>query len=217
MTKRGLGITPGCFVRKEASPDPSRLARFVVTCGKYDEQVGWVTAAIRENEPGERPRRYAIVGNIEVDSSYHRHGNATALYEAVARWAASKRVRLRSVERTRDAHSHDFWRKQHAKGRARIVGENAYGPIFELLPKAAKGSLAGVKRRAPKRKRPVPKRTYFVCSVDAFRSNIRHNIHAGKAQPHAVAAAYGVLYDACGVKRTKRRRKPEAIVAARRR
>jgi hypothetical protein len=113
-------------------------ASYKVVCDGYDE-VGWIHGHITERG-GKRVMR---VDNVDVDSSYQRAGNATALYEALAAEACRKRVPLYSEERTKGAHSHDFWAKQHAKGRAKIVGENADGPIYKLIC-ARTSSLASI-------------------------------------------------------------------------
>lgn len=114
---------------------------FRMVCDGYDE-VGWIFgAAIREG----RKRRVHVL-DVEVDSAYQRHGYATKLYEALAQTACRKRMKLVSDTRVIGAKSHDFWAKQLRKGRAKVVGENRYGPIYELSCAHA-GDLSGLRKK----------------------------------------------------------------------
>lgn len=121
---------------------------FRMVCDGYDE-VGWIFGAVVH----EGRKRRVRVTHVEVDSAYQRHGYATRLYEALAQAACRKRMKLVSDERTAGAHSHDFWGKQLQKGRAKVVGENKYGPIFELSCAHA-SDLSGLrKKKAAKSRR----------------------------------------------------------------
>lgn len=143
-----------CVVKPMLPPDGvSRYYRqnhlnFRVVCDGYDE-VGWIFGTVVKDGR----RRYVRITNVEVDSAYQRKGYATKLYEALANAACRKRLKVRSDERVTGAYSHNFWAKQLRKGRAKVVGANKYGEIYELDCRAAH-DLSGL----PKRKKTAKKR-----------------------------------------------------------
>lgn len=111
--------------------------------GKYEfgfeylcngERVGAIRAVRRKVA---RKVRYVVRG-VNVLEPHRRKGIATELYEASAVEACRRRTPLASDERTRDAHSIDFWHKQLAKGRAEILStrggsEAAHpAPVYSL-------------------------------------------------------------------------------------
>ena len=63
------------------------------------------------------------VDSIDVGGPYQRRRIGTQLYEAAAREACRRGGRLASTYRLPGAHSHAFWQKQIAKGRA-VTHEN---------------------------------------------------------------------------------------------
>lgn len=64
---------------------------------------------------------YAVVSYVVTEPSARRCGVGTRLYEAAAKWACRRDLRLAS-DNIRSANSECFWRKQKARGRAHCEG-----------------------------------------------------------------------------------------------
>lgn len=105
----------------------SRIAlSFYAKCN--DEVCGMLTA----HKTTRGRRAFYTVDDVRVNERFRRSGVATRLYEAAHAEACRRRSRLGSSERLPDAHSHDFWAKQFAKGRADVVWRPpAHHPAFE--------------------------------------------------------------------------------------
>lgn len=89
------------------------------------------------------------VDRVDVDEPYRRQRVATRLYEAAHAEACRRRSRLGSTERNPGAHSHDFWAKQLAKGRAEVLrGQKRRNKNFQgiALKDCSSTTLDGVPR-----------------------------------------------------------------------
>lgn len=99
-----------------------------------------------------------LVESVFTPDFGRRRGIATKLYEAAAKDACRAAEPLVSAFRITGARSNDFWKKQHAKGRATVIGTVAMDagqrPIPMYALDCAKGtSLSGVKKKRRKAKR----------------------------------------------------------------
>ena len=89
------------------------------------------------------------VNSVYVAPTHRRQGIAMKLYEAAAQAVCARRGRMASTNRSVGAHSHDFWAKQLAKGRAVAVRrKHGMQPTY-ILTSCPVGSLA----RPPRRRR----------------------------------------------------------------
>lgn len=126
-----------CKVRKVS--DSPRDIRYVYTCaGAQGGQLSVTRIAstvlcnerdavtcsrrFRRGTNGRDDTRARLVEHVYVNEGARRHGVATALYEAAAKDACRAAEPLVSAYRVYDAHSNTFWKKQHAKRRAVVVG-----------------------------------------------------------------------------------------------
>jgi GNAT superfamily N-acetyltransferase len=215
--KRGLrGGEPGdCKIVLDGSSKYG--ATYLLLCGddeQYGESSGMIETYVdRVPQPksGKHMRSEAkglVVGLVDLNRDIRRKGWGTKLYEAAAKEACARRMPLISNDRTTGAFSNDFWRKQHAKGRARIIGERKGIPVYALRC-TAKDDLSGV---AKKRGKKAPAKYTKSCTLAAYQANVAHGVSKGKSTAQAVAVAISILKTGCGVK-SKKRMKPAAIVA----
>jgi GNAT superfamily N-acetyltransferase len=118
---------------------------------KDGEFAGSLTAEREvERSPRYMPKDSAIftVDYIRVMDFAKRTGIATKLYEAAAREACKRGARLASTCRIAGAYSNDFWKKQHAKGRAeRIPKKGCDGMDVYVLSSCDSHDLSGLRRR----------------------------------------------------------------------
>ena len=87
------------------------------------------------------------INSVYVPEARRRQGVATKLYETAAQAACDRRGHLASTYRSPGAHSHDFWAKQLAKGRARMVRRRDSPQPAYILTSCPVGSLARPARR----------------------------------------------------------------------
>lgn len=87
------------------------------------------------------------VNAIFVATAQRRKGVATKLYEAAAQAVCKRRGHMASTNRSTGAHSHDFWQKQVAKGRARVVRRRHGAQPAYILTSCPVTTLAGRRRR----------------------------------------------------------------------
>jgi GNAT superfamily N-acetyltransferase len=101
---------------------------------------------IRATRKKLRNRIVYYVTNIWVNTNQRRKGVATSLYEAAAKEACLRRSRLASMARNPGAFSHDFWEKQHSKGRVEAYKQKGYKQPAYILD-CSVTSLDGSRRR----------------------------------------------------------------------
>lgn len=141
--KRALGAPPGLEIHEAETG--SRIA-FAFDAYLDGERVGSITG-VRLNDKI-RGRVVYKVSNVKVAEGQRRRGVATKLYEAAAQEACRRRARLASLERRAMAYSHEFWRKQAAKGRAEVIERRNEQPVY-VLDCAFARDLSSLRRRKP--------------------------------------------------------------------
>ena len=123
-------MMPGGYVSFRAVCEGNRY------CGTIEAKHGVVA-----------DRDVLVVDGIYVPARARRQGIATKLYEAALAEACSQRRFLASTNRVPGAHSHDFWAKQIAKGRAVAVP----GTETIVMRSCATLDLSGARARRGKR------------------------------------------------------------------
>jgi GNAT superfamily N-acetyltransferase len=93
------------------------------------------------------------VENVFVQEGVRRAGVATKLYEAAAERACERGGKLASTVRTPGAYSHDFWRKQHDRGRAVLIERTSGKQPAYMLTSCDVKSLSGSRKKKRKAKR----------------------------------------------------------------
>lgn len=138
----GLGAPAGLQLREV---DTGSKRAFEFQAYLDGERVGEIGVVRRNEKIGGRVV-YAV-HRVRVEEAARRKGIATKLYEAAAQEACRRRSRLASTGRDPKAHSHDFWAKQAAKGRAEVLpGRGERGQPVYILDCAFARDLSGARQ-----------------------------------------------------------------------